>query len=83
MHEVKLIGLKLSNSLAGFPAFSRGMIMASRQSCGSCAELKDSLNKASSSSRPLGPSSIKKAGGTSSSPGAPFLLMLFRAQSNS
>ena len=71
---VRLIGRKDARSLAGFPSFSKGIMIAFLHIWGAMARLKDALKMASSSIFAIGPKVFKNIGGTSSGPAAPFLI---------
>ena len=78
-HDVRLIGRYDAKSLAGFLALSRGMMVATSQFPGHSALLKDWLKILNSSVLPFSPSSLRKAGGMSSGPAAPFLRIAWMA----
>ena len=63
MQDVRLMGRYDPSSLAGFLAFSRGMMIAKSQIPGHFPELKDWLKMARSSALPCGPSAFRNEGG--------------------
>ena len=62
-HDVRLIGRYDANSLAIFPDFSSGIMIAFLHICGQFADAIELLKIPSSSSRPLSPNSLRKVGG--------------------
>ena len=81
MQEVRLTGRYDSIEPAGFPAFSKGMVVAFRQACGTSDSWSDWLKIPSNSPLARGPKAFRKlgGGGMSSGPAAPFFLIFLMA----